>query len=479
MKRIAGLILASFIGGIIAISSYVFFNKKNNITEKTQDTPVIQNVVSSGLNSMRYSQNPDFVDAAEKTVHAVVHVKVRSQISYDNAFYNFLFGRPDYNEKQPPVVSSGSGVIISNDGYIVTNNHVVEGADILEVTLNDKRTFTAKVIGSDPTTDIALIKIDGKDFPYIPWGNSDDLKVGEWVLAVGNPFNLASTVTAGIVSAKARSINIINKRTAIEAFIQTDAAVNPGNSGGALVNTSGELIGINTAIASPTGAFSGYSFAVPQKIAQKIVNDLLEYGAVQRAFIGVSITDVTSEVAKKYGITGNKGVFVNNVTEGGAAQKAGIKTGDIILKVKGVEVNSTPELQEQIGQYRPGDQITITILRGNKEKNLLVTLRNINGEVKMVKANEFIEIYGAKIKNLSSSKAAKLRIKGGVEVVSLTQGKFKSAGIKEGFIITGVNQQRVYDIQDMKALLQNVKNGGIYIEGIYPNGIEAYYAFGI
>ncbi len=476
MKKILGFVFASLLGGIIAVGGYVAIVNHNSVSNtvihKIRTEPVSAKMVN-------YAPGLNFVDAADKTVHAVVHVKVRSQLNgYDNSFYNFLFGKPDYSNEPAPIVSSGSGVIISNDGYIVTNNHVIDGADILEVTLNDKRTFVAEVIGADPTTDIALIKIKGDNFPFIPWGNSNNLRVGEWVLAVGNPFNLTSTVTAGIVSAKARSINIFNKSSAIEAFIQTDAAVNPGNSGGALVDTEGKLVGINTAIASPTGSFSGYSFAVPQQIAQKIVNDLLEYGAVQRAFIGISITDVTSAEAKEHGITSTKGVLVSNVAEGGAAQEAGIKAGDIILKVKDVEVNSTAELQEQVGQHRPGDQISVTVMRGNKEKKLLLTLRNIDGKTEMVKAEPYLELHGAKISNISSEKASKLQIKGGVQVVSLSDGKFKSAGIKEGFIITSINRQNIYDIQDLKLILKKL-DGGIYIEGVYPNGISAYYAFGI
>lgn len=476
MKRIIGLILASFIGGAVAVVGSLVLIDHDTVGNTNTNQIKAETINNSFVG---HTSNLDFIDAANKTVHAVVHVKVRSRNSgYDNSVYNFLFGKQENTNEPPPIVSTGSGVIISNDGYIVTNNHVIEGADFLEVTLNDKRTLKASVIGADPTTDIALIKVEGTSFPFIPWGDSDKLNIGEWVLAVGNPFNLTSTVTAGIVSAKARSINIINKRTAIESFIQTDAAVNPGNSGGALVNTNGQLVGINTAIASPTGSFSGYSFAVPQQIAEKIVNDLLEYGTVQRAFIGVSISEVTSAEAKNNGITSTKGVYVNNVAEGGAAQEAGIKAGDVVLSVKDVEVNSTPELQEQVGQYRPGDQISVKVLRGKKEKTVLVTLRNIHGDTKAIKASEFYEIYGAKLKNISSSDASKLKIKGGVSVISMADGKFKNAGIKEGFIITSVNKQIIYNTQDLQSAFKNLE-GGIYIEGVYPNGISAYYAFGI
>ncbi len=475
MRKIFGFVLASVFGGVISVGIYKLTENKSQPMVVNSQQPIENKQVRLAS----YPGSIDFTDAAQKTINAVVHVKIRSQYaSYENPIYNFLFGRPYGQTQEMPIVSAGSGVIISSDGYIVTNNHVIEGADILEVTLDDKRTFTAKVIGSDPTTDIALIKIDGKDFPFIPWGDSDDLKVGEWVLAVGNPFNLASTVTAGIVSAKARSINIINKTSAIEAFIQTDAAVNPGNSGGALVNINGELVGINTAIASPTGTFSGYSFAVPERIAKKIVSDLMEYGTVQRAYIGVSINDVTSDEAKKSGVTSLKGVFVGSVTDGGAAQDAGIRGGDVILKVNNVEVNKVSELQEQIGQYRPGQQINMTILRGTSTKDILLTLRNVDGGTNLKKADESVEIFGAQVKTLKASDLNKLRLKGGVQIVSLSNGKLLSAGIREGFIITSVNRQPVYTAQDLKLILSNT-SGGVYIEGMYPNGISAYYAFGI
>lgn len=476
MKRLIGYLIASIIGGFVTIGIYKL------LEEKPQPVAIVAQNQPDKVRTVSTNYMPgsiDFTEAAQKTVSAVVHVKIRSQYStFENPIYDFLFGRPNYQSEQMPIVAAGSGVIISSDGYIVTNNHVIDGADALEVTLDDKRTFNAKIIGSDPTSDIALIKIDGTDFPFIPWGDSDALKVGEWVLAVGNPFNLASTVTAGIVSAKARSINIFNDKTAIDAFIQTDAAVNPGNSGGALVNINGELVGINTAIASPTGTFSGYSFAVPERIAKKTVSDLMEYGTVQRAYIGVSINDVTSDEAKKSGVTSLKGVFIGSVTDGGAAAEAGMQGGDVILKVNGVEVNRVSELQEQIGQYRPGQQVNMTILRDNKTKDLLLTLRNVDGGTNLKKADEAIEIFGAELKTLKSTDASKLRIKGGVQIVAISNGKLLSAGIREGFIITSVNRQTVYTAQGLKTILSNI-SGGVYIEGIYPNGISAYYAFGI
>lgn len=468
------IVVASVIGGAISVAIY------SNLTNKqTAYVPSDSTLQCARPMQVSYSGMVDFTAAASATVDAVVHVKIRSQYTVvENPIYNFLFGRPNYQQQEMPVVASGSGVIISRDGYIVTNNHVVEGADALEVTLDDNRTFTAKVIGADPTTDIALIKIDGDNFPFIPWGNSDNLKVGEWVLAIGNPFNLASTVTAGIVSAKARNINIINKNTAIEAFIQTDAAVNPGNSGGALVNTAGELVGVITAIASPTGSFSGYSFAVPERIARKIVSDLMEYGTVQRAFIGISINEVTSETAQKNGVTSLKGVYVSSVADGGAAAEAGIKAGDVILKVNDVEVNKVSELQEQIGRYRPGQQISVTVLHGEKTRTMNLTLRNIDGGTSLQTQGETMEILGASVRTVNPQTASSLRIRGGVEITALADGKFKQAGIKEGFIITSVNRHPMRSADELKAILSNSK-GGIYIEGVYPNGKSAYYAFGI
>ncbi|KAB2821325.1 MAG: trypsin-like serine protease, partial [Paludibacter sp.] len=304
----------------------------------------------------------DFTVAAELTVNAVVHVKVKSEVQVSqfggrDQLFEYFFG-PQFRQQQPQIrEGAGSGVIISEDGYIVTNNHVIDKSKEIEVVLNDKRTYSATVVGADPNTDIALLKIDEKNLPYIIFGNSDSLKVGEWVLAVGNPFNLTSTVTAGIVSAKARNINILNSAMPIESFIQTDAAVNPGNSGGALVNQRGELVGINTAIASRTGSYAGYSFAVPTTIVRKVVDDLKEFGEVQRALLGVVITTVTADVAQDYNLGKIEGVYVDNVSDNGAAKEAGIRSGDVIIAVGNKKVNTNAELQEAVSQYRPGDDV--------------------------------------------------------------------------------------------------------------------------
>ena len=355
---------------------------------------------------------------------------------------------------------------------------MIDEADDITVVLNDKREFKAKLIGTDPSTDIALIKIDAPGLPTLKFSNSDNLKLGEWVLAVGNPFNLTSTVTAGIVSAKSRDIGINPDQMRIESFIQTDAAVNPGNSGGALVNTHGELVGINTAIASQTGSYSGYSFAIPANIVQKVVSDLKEYGDVQRALLNVKIGDVNAEVAKKYGLDKIEGVFIDQVLPGGAAELAGIKDKDIILSVDNVVVNSIAELQEQIGKHRPGDKIVVEVKRDNKRKPFNVTLRNKHGDTDIVKGdNNPSDIFGAKFVAISDRDREELGIRYGVKITTLGNGKFKDAGIKVGFIITQVNKNDVSEVDELKRIIKNSR-GGILVEGIYPNGEVAYYVFG-
>jgi len=478
-----GIGLLAAAAGFAGAGFYDAVNSHQSITALNRGVQKDESGKVSFVSSMSGYAPTDFVAASEATVPAVVHVKTTyaGSVGYGgqnyNPFKDFFWGNPGMQNPQP-VTGAGSGVILTNDGYIVTNNHVVENATKVDVTLNDKRTYTATVIGTDPSTDLALIKVDEKDLPYLPFGNSDAVKVGEWVLAVGNPFNLTSTVTAGIVSAKARSIHILpDQQFPIESFIQTDAAVNPGNSGGALVNTSGELIGINTAIASNTGAFSGYSFAVPVSIVRKVVDDLLEYGKVQRAFIGVSIRDVDSDLAREKDLKTMKGVYVNGLTEGGAAAEAGIKEGDVITKVGGVAVSSTPELQEQVSRLRPGDKVELTLNRGNSVKNVEVTLRNKNGNTGIVK-EEAINVLGAELDPVSNDIQAKLGIENGVQVKKLGAGKLRSAGIKEGFIIQRIDNQPVSSSGDIDSILSQ-KKGGVLMEGVYPNGVRAYYGFGL
>jgi len=472
-------VLAGFAGA--GIYSNLFNESKPEVIVSTSEKQPSKLVSYSRTTGAAMKEG--FVVASESTVPAVVHVKTtfaattsRGGYNY-NPFQEFLWGDRGYRNPSP-AMGSGSGVIISDDGYIVTNNHVVANSDKVEITLHDKRTLQAKLIGTDPSTDLALLKVDEKMLPFIPYGNSDDVKVGEWVLAVGNPFNLTSTVTAGIVSAKARNISILpDQQFPIESFIQTDAAVNPGNSGGALVDTDGTLVGINTAIASSTGSYTGYSFAIPVNIVKKVVNDLIEFGNVQRGFIGVSIRDIDSRLAEEKGIRNFKGVYVAGTTEGGAAESAGIKEGDIITRVGGVEVNSSPELQEQVSRFRPGDKVDVIIARGNSEKTLAVVLRNKDGDTKMVK-NEMVSLLGAEFETVSLDESSKLGIKNGVKITKMNAGKLRSAGIREGFIIQSIDNKTIKSTQDIVSALSN-KRGGVLIEGIYPNGSRAYYGFGL
>lgn len=444
-------------------------------TENLPKAPVQLSSFSSAANLAL----PDFTQAADQTVHAVVHVKTTFP-GRNN--YNPFGGNPfDFWGRQQPAVPQeafGSGVIITDDGYIVTNNHVIENAEKVEVTMNDNRTFKARIIGTDPSTDLALLKIDEKNLPYIVYGNSDDLKVGEWVLAVGNPFNLTSTVTAGIVSAKARNIGILPDQYKIESFIQTDAAVNRGNSGGALTNVQGQLVGINSAIASNTNSYTGYSFAIPVNLVKKVIDDLVEYGEVQRGFIGVSIRDLDSKLAEEKGFRDSRGIYIAGLTPGGAAEEAGLKEGDVIIKVGDMNVTTTPHLQEQIGRYRPGDKVNVLVLRDGKEKLVSVTLRNKDGDTSIVKSDPALNLLGGTFENANMEEKAKLGIQGGVKVSKLLNGKLRAAGIKEGFIITSIDKKPIRTTSDLENALRS-KQGGVLIEGFYPNGMKAYYGFGI
>lgn len=470
-RTILGLFLITFTGGFAGSR---LADRSNNVplSERNTTAPIVRTALGGTTEGSGY---PDFTVAAEKTVHAVVHVKTLYTPRV-NAFDPFGFwGRPMQSQPQQ---STGSGVIITDDGYIITNNHVIENADKVEVTLNDNRNFQARIIGTDPSTDLALLKIDDKGLPFISYGNSDELKVGEWVLAVGNPFNLTSTVTAGIVSAKGRNIGILPDQFKIESFIQTDAAVNPGNSGGALVNTRGELVGINSAIASNTGSYTGYSFAIPVNLVRKVVDDLAEFGNVQRGFIGVSIRDIDSKLVDEKGLKVTRGVYVAGLTEGGSAEKAGIREGDVIVKVGDVSVNSTPELQEQIGRFRPGDKVNVTVLRDGKEQPFAILLRNRDGATELVRKEEAVNMLGATFETPGKEEQLKLGLKGGAKVTNLSPGKLLSAGIREGFIITSIDKKPIYTKDDLSNALKD-KQGGVLIEGVYPGGQKAYYGFGI
>lgn len=467
---------------VVYVYSHINTNEPKVITIKEEVTSL-----GNFTSNTAQTNLPDLTIAAERSVHAVVHVKTRSSggDNYSgNPFYDFFFGPGSGYRQQPqPVMGAGSGVILSEDGYIITNNHVIDNADDIEVTLNDKRTFSATLVGADPTSDIALLKIDEKGLPFISYGDSDNLKVGEWVLAVGNPFNLTSTVTAGIVSAKARSINIIanrNQTLGVESFIQTDAAVNPGNSGGALVNQHGELVGINTAIASRTGSFTGYSFAVPVTIAKKVVADLKEFGEVQRGLLGVSIIEVSNvpdELAEELGVTIDKieGVFIGSVSPDGGAEEAGLKAGDIILSVNGERVNSVPELQERVSMHRPGQKVNLVVLRKGKQKPFEVTLRNIRGTTGIISSNKFDETLGATLQNVSSNDLRRLGVRYGIQVVKVGNGSLRQSGVKEGYVITKVNDTTIKSVDDFKKSISSSEEG-LFLTGIYPNGRVVYYA---
>jgi serine protease Do len=485
MKRIISFTAAAFIGGLFALMASTYFLSDSELIsygDRGNTTASNFNYVSHPTSSIMPVN--DFTVAASKTVNGVVHVK--TEIEVQNAYNPWADFFGDGSGIEPYVQKgSGSGVIISDDGYIITNNHVIEGADNIEVSMNDNRSYSAELIGTDPTTDIAVLKIEGSHFPSLKIGDSEAVKIGEWVLAVGNPFDLTSTVTAGIVSAKGRNINLLSSDPGreifpIESFIQTDAAVNPGNSGGALVNTNGELIGINTAIASRTGSFSGYSFAVPSSIASKVAEDLIRYGQVQRAYIGVRIRPVTETLANDYNLPNVKGIHVNSLTENGAAYDAGIKSGDVILQINSKEVNSVPQLQEQISKYRPGDNVTVTVWRGGIEKKILVELRDNDGgtSLKSSDKSEIKEILGAQFSNISDETKTKLGITGGAQIKELQRGKLSYSGIKKGFIVTKIDGNDINNSADLENLLEN-RSGGILLEGVYENGTKAYYGFGL
>ena len=474
------------LGGTLPLATYVIIeHSSTKLSEQVLDGNRFAHQVSmSGV-----PPGADFTEASANTINSVVHIttKVVSTTFQRDPFQELFYGPgAGGREFKQYGASSGSGVIVSSEGYIVTNNHVIDDASEIEVTLNDNSKYTAKVIGTDPSTDIAVLKIEAKDLSPISLGNSDDLRIGEWVLAVGNPFNLTSTVTAGIVSAKARNINLLSDRAGqatvpIESFIQTDAAVNPGNSGGALVNTRGELVGINTAIASQTGSYSGYSFAVPVNLVQKVMRDLIDYGVVQRGYLGVQISDINQELKEKENLPNLKGVFLAKVIDDGSADKAGLKDGDVILKIGSKEVNSVAELQEEIGKRRPGDKVTITVRRknGNEEVKDLV-LRNKDGETKLVSKEEVSRnaALGATFRELTEKEKKELNVKNGVKIESLSAGKLKSVGLREGMVITKVNNELITNVEQLTLKLNN-KNSGVLLEVLTESGKRDYVGFGL
>lgn len=473
-KKIGVTFLLVIAGAFVAVWAYSTFFEKQQIVTVTEKQPIRYATLAADSNAAL----PDLTFAAEKSIHSVVHIATQSVRgggwSSGNPFFDEFFG---LRNQQPQIAQGfGSGVIISENGYIVTNNHVIENAQNIKVILNDRREFEAKLIGADPSTDIALLKIEANDLQFLTYGDSNALKLGEWVLAVGNPFNLTSTVTAGIVSSLGRNLRINEDQYSIESFIQTDAAVNPGNSGGALVNQQGNLVGINTAIASRTGSYTGYSFAVPVTIVQKVIADLKEFGEVQRALLGVNIGDVNADIAKELGLEKVEGVVVGGVPENGAAKSAGIKEKDVIIQVDRVPIKTTAELQEKISQYRPGDKVEVVVIRDNEKKQFTVTLRNKHGDTDIVRDN--IQVLGAQFESVPDNVKEKLNINSGIKITKLDNGKLKTSGMKEGFIITHVNKRPVYEVNDLKREIGNAP-GRILVEGIYPNGEEQYFVFGI
>lgn len=479
MKRFATLFFAAILGSLLTLGGYEYFRKDEGVK--------IQYVAESPISKVNYlngasSEVPtSFADVAEKVTPAVVHIRstqriTRQQNNPVDPFREF-FGIP---RNYGPSQSSGSGVIINASGYIVTNNHVVQGADVVDVTLNDNRTFKAEVIGTDSDTDLALIKINQTDLPFLSFVDSDHARVGEWVLAVGNPFNLTSTVTAGIISAKGRNINIINNNrsveelqeqgnTAIESFIQTDAAINPGNSGGALVNMNGGLLGINTAIASPTGAYSGYGFAVPSNIVSKIVEDLMKFGVVQRGWLGVMVASVNSTLVKEYDLEVNEGALITGFAEDGksAAKAAGIKENDVVVKIDDTPIRSSAALIETIGRHRPGDKVMITVDRKGKEMTFPVVLKNRDGSVDVVKAEERSGLAAlglVDVEEVDAKVLKQLDLKNGVRIKKLGNGKLaRSTDIRDGFIVTKVNDVPVKSVKEFNEELKKKKAGELVI----------------
>jgi Do/DeqQ family serine protease len=491
-KLLLGFVCVSLLSATVAVVTYSCVNKNDNVS-------AFGEFKQTGYYSVGYkaaAENTDFTLAAEQSVNAVVHIKAvvkPSQRENSRGYFDpfeFFFGQSPQFQKQPRV-GFGSGVIISTDGYIVTNNHVINGADEIEITTNDDQTYKAHLIGGDESIDIALLKIEGKNFPVIPFGDSDALKVGEWVLAVGNPFNLTSTVTAGIVSAKGRgsvfSSDRFGNRTQdkIESFIQTDAAVNPGNSGGALVNTRGELVGINTAIYSETGNYVGYSFAVPISLVKKVVSDIKQYGMVQRALLGVSVMELAvlkerdPEIYNKLKV--HEGAYIDSFSSNSSAKKAGIQEGDVIIAINGIKIKTVQDLRAQVSRYNPGNAVDVQIQRGSEEKIFRVELKNDQGTTDIVKNRSVSDILGATFKSISPENKKSAGINYGIEVTNLIGGKLKEAGIKNGFIILTANEERLDSPETFTKIVESLlkqapDDRGLYIKGLYPNDRIRFYA---
>jgi len=478
-KNLFGALLMALFGALLALFAYTRLEgKKAGLAGNdglkssiTDARPVLTSMQQGSAGPV------DLTFAAEQTVHAVVHVKTSATVSIKdmNPLMEFFYG--DRYRVPREVKGYGSGVIITSDGYIITNNHVIENAEKISVTLNDNREFEAKVVGRDASTDIALLKIKADNLPYIKYGDSDQLRLGEWVLAVGNPFNLTSTVTAGIVSAKGRSLGVTGDTYKIESFIQTDAAVNMGNSGGALVNTAGQLVGITCAIVTPNDGYAGNSFAIPVNIVKKIVEDLKQYGVAQRAIIGVSIEEVTPEIADRQGLKEIRGAHITAITPRGAAEAAGLRAKDVITKVNNIPVSSVADLQEQVGKFRPGDQTSISFIRNGKETTVPITMKNIDNNTSVVKTEIGTGVvFGAKLEPLSNDERETYNIDYGVKVTDISDGRFRDLGMRKGYIILKVNNEKVKTASDVKRITGDEQTLNA-IEGIESNGTVFSYSF--
>ena len=490
--------------GVAGVTTYTMLKPENrdslSFNEQFRQNPGARLAAYDAINA----QPVDLTQAAENSLHAVVHIKSTQQAKEQTVtvrdpfaeIFGDIFGNGGRQQRRvqtQPRVGFGSGVIISKDGYIVTNNHVIDGADEIIVKLNDNREFKGRMIGTDPNSDLALVKIEGDDFPTIPVGDSDALKVGEWVLAVGNPFNLTSTVTAGIVSAKARTLGVYGIG-GVESFIQTDAAINQGNSGGALVNAKGELVGINAVLSSPTGAYAGYGFAIPTSVMTKVVSDLKQYGTVQRALLGIKGTSLAgdgdmmsdqpidksgatlSDKRKEFGVV--DGVWVREIVDGGSAAGSDIKVDDVIIGIDGKKVQNFADLQEAIAQHRPGDKVTVKVMRDKKEKNINITLNNAPGTTKIVK-DAGMEILGAAFKELPDDLKKQLNLGYGLQVTGVTSGKMADAGVRKGFIILKANDQPMRKVSDLEEVMKAAvksPNQVLFLTGVFPSGKRGYYA---
>ncbi len=493
-KQAIAVILLSASTAIATMWGYNHFTqtKTYNYTSQDSSGKIPSNYAKFFENGKPSGGPVDFVDAANAAIPATVHIKTKTVHTASNNLprhnpFSDLFGiDPDdlfgngNGMRSMPEMASGSGVIISNDGYIVTNNHVVDGADELTVTLSNHKSFKAKVVGADPASDLAVVKIDAQGLPFLLYGNSDDVKIGQWVLAVGYPLTLETTVTAGIISAKGRTLDINRRQSQspIESFIQTDAAVNPGNSGGPLINTDGQLVGINSAIASPTGSYAGYSFTIPVNIVKKVVNDIMKFGTTQRAFLGISYPrdDMSDDQKKENGIKDGEGVYVLDVTADGAAAHAGIQKGDVIIKLNGFPVTTGAEMVGQIATYSPGDKINVTYKRDGKEATIAIVLRNNAGTTAVIRSS-ILDKLGADLQTLTKKDATSLDLKGGVVVKSVTEGGLMDKSrIQEGFIILKANGEEVKTVEDFQKAVEKASGGTVKLEGVFP-GYEGVYTY--